>query len=238
MDLHPSCSRFLALCASLLLLSSPASSQRLSARVGFGYGAHYENVQVGQIITKPIVPSLGVFFDNSFVIGSDLTFIPGTGHTLPIFRVSYEGQSLSFAVPNAANALGTSLGIRSVGLIAGIGITHGEESHVKILNCLYAGYIFKSYEGESRLDANTMLTSRYDKGRALRIGTGMHIAGILPERLSIAWDASYDFGTVRRGRIDLYRDGRYVSSLAPTGDLVLPDNILTIQIGVCYDFQF
>ena len=238
MTLHSSCFRFLAHCALLLLFISPVSSQILSARIGFGYGAHYENVHVGQMILEPIVPSVGVFFDNSFLIGSDLTYVPSAGHTVPIFRVSYEGQSLSFSFPNTANILGTSLGARSVALIAGIGITHGEESRVKILNSLYVGYIFRSYEGESHPDAHTLLISTYEKGRALRVGTGMHIAGILPEHFSLAWDASYDFGTVRRGNIGLYRDGKYISSLEPSGDLVLPDNILTIQIGVCYDFHF
>ena len=50
--------------------------------------------------------------------------------------------------------------------------------------------------------------------------------------------SSFGYGTATRDNIEFYDGEKYLESLAPTGDKVLPDVILNFFINVSYLIEF
>jgi len=107
------------------------------------------------------------------------------------------------------------------------------------------GISLNSFSGESKLpitiDSNNVTadaTYNYSSAAAFRFGFGCDFEKINKSPLFIGLKGNLEFGSLKRGNIDLTYDDQDLGYLEPTGDTKVYDNSFSITLTVGYQFDF
>ena len=94
------------------------------------------------------------------------------------------------------------------------------------LNC---GPLINYVKGNSNL-ANYRIVFDYDHTTFFRLSVNVNIP-IVTKSQGISISGSYDFGSIRRGKVNYYQDSFWLARAKPTGDLNVSDNRITFTVG-------
>lgn len=221
-----------AIFVSLILYTQKASAQSIDAGLGIGYASHVANYDYHNPSKDLLVPSLGSFYGDNFAFSSDFQFCFLSNKSSPLLQFSYDYESLNASI-SSPSILGDKLSINSFEFSIGFGIYYASDT-TSFLFFPTIGYVIKSYKGKNEVNSNLIMKINYSRGAALRLGMGAKIMNMVVLPISIMVRVYYDFGTVRRGNIEIDESGGNKEVMIPTGDLVLPDNIISVHLTFAY----
>lgn len=230
---------------SLILLAvSPLNGlwgQTLSLGLGVGHTGHYANMNIEKPPPKPMVASIGSFYNNEGNQYAEIGIYSknlSSGIDVFVLKIGYENHEATTMKKVPTNfVLGDKLGIQSVFACIGYG-RNKLINHQKILFQGAVGIVRKWYRGESKVDNNTKMISTYRPSNAFRMEFGLLMHHFVDFPVGLKIQSSYDLGAVKRSTIKFYDNNHYSAYLKPTGDLVLPDNVFYLQLGVQYMLDF
>lgn len=221
----------------LLLYSQLTTAQSIQLYVYGGLTSHWANLSLDNPPTEPKVPSIGVFYSNAPIFGTKALFYINNlrVESSSFFAgVVYEHSELSSEIEE--NVLGEDLIINTVGL--SVGYKTGKlDSNSKFFVSVSVDYLKKFYSGYNDFGSGITSISNYIKGSAFRVT--LEPEYFSPEDLPfiIGLSLSMEFGSVRRDVVEFYYNDEYQAELEPTGDLVLPDDVMNIMLNISYLFS-
>jgi len=204
-------------------------------KVGPGLKVHNSNIDLDDPPSKPKVPSIGVFFDDAGSYFADVRIHFRDHHKN--FKSEFIGFSYSYEKKTTNNReneilLGNKLSINSYNMYLGLGHKIQHQKQVSFFYG-YLGYAIKKYEGKSNF-AGYHAKYNFKNESALRFALGYDYYLSSKNNFFINVQIMYDIGTVERDEIDIYDGGDCIGKMDPTGDLILPDNIFSLQFNFGY----
>jgi len=227
---------FLSLVLFSFLPTREAQSILLSANVG--YSNHIANIDLDNPTPKPPVGTIGSFYDDAPVTGLKAIYIFNdikSGSISFFTGILYEHTLLSSDIDEII--LGEDLSINSLGFSAGIkkGLT---QKNAVAFFTMSVEYLFSFYSGENNYSNGYNSESTYNSASMIRGVIGFEFLTSQETPIIIGIGSSFGYGTTTRGEIKFYEGDNYLESLAPTGDLILPDEALSFFLNVSYLIEF
>lgn len=227
---------FLSLVISFFLPTIKAQSILLNANVG--YSNHIPNVDFDELQHSKTIADIGAYYSDSPIVGLKAIYLFNDlrQSSSSIFTgILFEHSQLSADIPKLI--LGDDLSINSIGISVGYkkGLTKNNPVGFFTISL---EYLNSFYNGTITYPDNYSSESTYNSESSIRGVVGFEYLTSIETPLLIGITASFGYGTVSRGEIKFYNGDNYLESLAPTGDLILPDYVFNLLLNVSYLLSF
>ncbi|MFH1195900.1 MAG: hypothetical protein V1720_09295 [bacterium] len=206
-------------------------SQHLKIGLGAGYCHHISNADGDQLYPKDNVANLGNFYGQTPIFDFYISYKLDIDSKLNgiLFQLHYDIHTLR-TKEYSAIALGQKLSVSTLGASAGYSASLSDDIYLSFS----AGVFNKIYEGHENYTDNSNnyeMKVKYDNDFAYRLSVGVdyEIHDDIP--FGCGLDLNYEFGYVNRSDIEIYKDDEFMGKNIPKGDLILPDN----QLSICFN---
>jgi hypothetical protein len=181
------------------------------------------------------IPGIGQFFNNGNVLNLGLTYRFSNfvaTKVFPVINICYENQSINSTNKDVDNIFGNRLNLSTLTVTFGMGIKFKEAEEKSPRLYLNIGPQMNFINGQTN---ENNLRSEFDYGTSLflRIMSGIDIP-IINSDYGMSISASYDVGSLKRGKVNYYNDSKWIARAKPTGDTFINDDRISIMLGLFF----
>jgi hypothetical protein len=187
-----------------------------------------------QYQTEEIIPGIGHLYDNGNGYNFCLVYLFNNineSNVHFLLNLDYERHSINSKEKGVELVFGNTLNISAISLSVGLGLNAGNFAmpiHL-YFNC---GPLFNFSEGKTAQD-NMNIVFDYPQSVFFRLMAGADFP-IINANQGLTISASYDLGSIERGKVNYYNNSNWIARANPVGDSRINDDRISLSIGIFY----